>query len=145
MNEKTILLIEDNPDDALLTLRAFKKNNIPNRVVVYHDGATALDYLFATGHYAQQPPHPRPELILLDLRLPKMDGIEVLRRLRANQHTRSLPIIILTTSDERQDILQCYNMGANSYLRKPVNFTQFTETIRQVSNYWLHLNVSPPP
>ncbi len=145
MNYKIILLVEDNPDDELLTLRALKKNNIVNKVVVARDGAEALDYLFATGVYAGRDLNEMPEVILLDLKLPKLDGLEVLRRLRAEERTRFLPVVVLTSSDEQRDIKESYKLGANSYIRKPVDFTRFAEAVRQLGYYWLVLNVGPPP
>jgi CheY-like chemotaxis protein len=145
MNKKTILLVEDNPDDEALTLRAFKKSNIINRVIVARDGAEALDYLFATGAYADRDPDELPQIILLDLKLPKVDGLEVLRRLRADERTKFLPVVILTSSNEERDIIDSYDLGANSYVRKPVDFIQFGEAVRQLGLYWLVLNESPPP
>lgn len=144
MPPKIILLVEDNPDDEALTLRALKKNNILNEVVVAHDGAEALDFLFATGPYAGRDIHIMPQVILLDLKLPKIDGLEVLRRLRADSRTKLLPIIILTSSSEETDIINGYNLGANSYVCKPVDFAQFVEAIRQLGLYWLVLNEAPP-
>jgi len=144
MEDKMILLVEDNPDDEALTLRALKKNNIGNRVVVVRDGAEALDFLLCTGAYADRDPHDKPQVILLDLKLPKVDGIEVLRRLRANASTRTLPVVILTSSKEEQDVMNSYLMGVNSYVRKPVDFIQFVEAIRQLGLYWLVLNEAPP-
>lgn len=138
-----ILLVEDNPDDEALTMRAFKKNNIGNVVVVAHDGVEALDFLFATGMYAERDPNERPQLVLLDLKLPRIDGLEVLRRLRANELTKLLPVVILTSSKEEQDLVTGYSLGANSYVRKPVDFTQFSEAVRQLGLYWLVLNESP--
>lgn len=143
MESKIILLIEDNPDDEALTLRALKKNNILNEVVVARDGAEALDYLFCRGRYEDRSQARTPELILLDLKLPKVDGLEVLKQLRENEQTRRLPVVILTSSNEQRDILAGYDLGANSYIRKPVDFTQFTEAVRQLGIYWLVLNVSP--
>ena len=144
MSKKAILLVEDNPDDEALTLRAFKKSNILNEVVVARDGAEALDYLFATGLYAGRDTSVMPEVILLGLRLPKMDGLEVLRRLRADERTRLLPVVILTSSKEEQDIINGYSLGANSYIRKPVDFRRFTEAIRLLGLYWLVLNEPSP-
>ena len=141
---RAILLVEDNPDDELLTLRALKKQNITNEVVVARDGAEALDYLFGSGPYAGRDLSVMPQLILLDLKLPKIDGLEVLRRVRADERTRLLPVVILTTSREQQDLLQGYGLGANSYVRKPVDFYQFAEAVRQLGLYWLLLNESPP-
>ncbi|MCW9058592.1 MAG: response regulator [Gammaproteobacteria bacterium] len=143
MDNRSILLIEDNPDDEALTLRALQKNNILNKVVVARDGAEALDYLFCRGAYAQRDPLDLPELVLLDLKLPKVDGLEVLKQLRAAQETRRLPVVILTSSNEQRDIVAGYDLGANSYIRKPVDFTQFTEAVRQLGVYWLVLNVPP--
>ena len=140
MKNKTILLVEDNPDDEALTLRALKRNHIANEVVVTRDGAEALDYLFGEGKFAGRDPAQRPEVILLDLKLPKMDGLEVLKRLRADDRTRRIPVVILTTSSEEQDIAASYDLGANSYIRKPVDFRQFTEAVRQLGLYWLLFN-----
>ncbi len=144
MDHKTILLVEDNINDEMLTLRAFKKNNIVNQIKVVRDGVEALDYLFASGKYAGHDPDDTPELVLLDLKLPKMNGLQVLRRLRADEKTRLLPVVILTSSDEDQDVIDSYHLGANSYVRKPVDFAQFTEAVRQLGLYWLVLNVAPP-
>ena len=142
--DKIILLIEDNPDDEALTLRALKKNNIKNEVVVAHDGAEALDYLFGTGSYTGRDLTIMPQLTLLDLKLPKVDGLEVLRRLRANELTRLLPVVILTSSNEEQDRNNGYGLGANSYVRKPVDFGQFMDAVRQLGLYWLILNEPAP-
>jgi two-component system response regulator len=139
MNTKTILLVEDNPDDELLTLRALRANNLGNHVEVARDGAQALDYLLGEGHAAR----PLPELCLLDLKLPKIDGLEVLQRLRANPRTRGLPVVVLTSSREEQDIITSYELGANSYVRKPVDFEQFLEAVRQLGLYWLVLSELP--
>ena len=144
MGSKVILLVEDNPDDEALTLRALKKNNIGNDVVIARDGAEALDYLFGAGAYAGRDMSVMPAITLLDLKLPKVDGLEVLRRLRANNRTSLLPVVILTSSKEEQDLLNGYKLGANSYIRKPVNFGQFVEAVRQLGLYWLVLNESPP-
>ena len=144
MSEKTILLVEDNPDDEALTLRALKKNNILNSVTIVHDGAEALDYLFCQGVYAGRDASRQPAVTLLDLKLPKVDGLEVLKRLRADERTRLLPVVILTSSKEEQDLVTGYHLGANSYIRKPVDFTQFMEAIRQVGLYWLMMNEPPP-
>ena len=140
-----ILLVEDNRDDEALTLRALKKNNIKNEVVVAHDGVEALDYLFGTGSYAGRDLTEMPQVILLDLKLPRVDGLEVLRRLRADERTRLLPVVILTSSNEDQDRINGYGLGANSYVRKPVDFAQFIEAVRQLGLYWLILNEPPPP
>jgi two-component system response regulator len=142
MGDKLILLVEDNPDDVALTLRALKKNNISNKIVVASDGVEALDYLFGTGPYAGQV-IVQPQLILLDLKLPKMDGFEVLKKLRAASWTKFLPVVILTSSKEQQDIANVYRLGANSYIRKPVDFQQFVEAVRQLGVYWLILNEKP--
>jgi len=139
-----ILLVEDNPDDEALTLRALKRNNIGNKVHVAHDGAEALDFLFCTGEYADRNPREMPQLILLDLKLPKVDGLEVLRRIRADERTQLLAVVILTSSTEEQDLIEGYKTGANSYVRKPVDFTQFVEAVRQLGLYWLVLNEVPP-
>ncbi|MEH2142645.1 response regulator [Nostoc sp.] len=139
-----ILLVEDNPDDEALTLRALKKNNILNEVVVARDGVEALDYLFGKGVYADRDMNLMPHLILLDLKLPKMDGLEVLRHLRADDRTKILPVVILTSSKEEQDLINGYSLGANSYVRKPVDFSQFSESVRQLGLYWFVLNESPP-
>jgi two-component system response regulator len=141
---KTILLVEDSPDDELLALRALKKGAIQNRVVVVHDGVEALDYLFAQGAFAGRDPEDLPEVVLLDLRLPKLDGLEVLRSLRAHERTRSLPVVVLTTSDEESDIVASYNLGANSYIQKPVDFNQFIKAVQCLGLYWLALNAAPP-
>ncbi len=145
MTNKIILLVEDNPDDEALTLRALKKNNILNEVVVARDGAEALDYLFGTGQYTGRDVGILPLVVLLDLKLPKVDGLEVLQRLRADERTQLLPVVILTSSKEEKDIITGYTLGANSYVRKPVNFTEFVEAVRQLGLYWLVLNEPPPP
>src|SRR5712691_8316959 len=141
--DKIILLIEDNPDDEALTLRALKKNNIKSEVVVAHDGAEALDYLFGSGKYAGRNTAVLPQVMLLDLKLPKVEGLEVLRRLRADERTKLLPVVILTSSNEEQDLINGYRLGANSYIRKPVNFSQFIEAVRQLGLYWLVMKESP--
>lgn len=140
MKDKIILLVEDNPDDELLTLRALKKNNILNEVIVARDGAEALDYLFGAGMYADRDTSLMPQVVLLDLKLPKLDGLEVLQQLRADQRTELLPVVILTSSDEEQDIVDSYRLGANSYIRKPVDFDQFSDAVQQLGLYWLVLN-----
>jgi two-component system response regulator len=145
MNDKIILLVEDNADDEKLTLRALKKNHIKNEVVVTRNGVEALDYLFATGTFAGRNLNIVPQLVLLDLKLPKLDGLEVLRRLRADERTKLLPVVILTSSDEEQDRFSSYGLGANSYVRKPVDFNQFSDAVRQLGLYWLVLNQPPPP
>jgi CheY-like chemotaxis protein len=144
MENRIILLVEDNPDDEALTLRALKKNNISNQVVVARDGAEALDYLFGTGQYSGRDANLTPQVVLLDLKLPKVDGLEVLRRLRTNESTKFLPVVILTSSNEEQDRINGYSLGANSYVRKPVDFNQFIEAVRQLGLYWLILNEQPP-
>mgnify|MGYP003520108694 FL=1 len=144
MSEKTILLVEDNPDDEALTLRALKKNNIINEVTIVRDGAEALDYLFCQGAYAGRDAGRQPAVTLLDLKLPKVEGLEVLKRLRADARTQLLPVVILTSSKEEQDLVNSYRLGANSYIRKPVDFTKFMEAVRQLGLYWLVLNESPP-
>jgi CheY-like chemotaxis protein len=144
MLDKVILLVEDNPDDEKLTVRALKKSNIANEVMIARDGAEALDYLFGTGPHAGRDTNHQPTLILLDLKLPKIDGQEVLRRIRADERTKRLPVVILTSSIEEQDLAKGYDGGANSYIRKPVDFTQFTEVVRQLGMYWLVLNQTPP-
>lgn len=141
---KIILLVEDNPDDVELTLRAFRKYNINNSMEVVRDGAEALDYIFATGKYAERDTKDMPVVILLDLKLPKVDGLEVLRHIRNDERTKLIPVVILTTSEDDKDIVKSYNLGANSYIRKPVDFTQFTEAMRQLQLYWLLLNEPPP-
>jgi len=142
--DKAILLVEDNPDDEALTLRALKKNNVRNEVVIAHDGAEALDYLFGTGQYIGRNTDVLPQVVLLDLKLPKVEGLEVLRRVRADKRTKLLPVVILTSSNEEQDRIDGYGLGANSYVRKPVDFTQFMEAARQLGLYWLILNEPPP-
>jgi len=138
MEAKVILLVEDNPNDELLTLRALKKNNIKNEVVVAHDGAEALDYLIGPNAAAM------PQVVLLDLKLPKVDGLEVLRRIRAEERTKRLPVVILTSSNEDKDLVTSYDLRANSYIRKPVDFDQFTEAVRTLGLYWLVLNEAAP-
>ena len=144
IENKTILLVEDNPDDELLTTRTLKKNNIMNEVVIARDGSEALDYLFGTGAHEGRDISVMPQVILLDLKLPRVDGLEVLRRLRRDDRTKLLPVVVLTSSREERDLSECYRLGANSYIRKPVDFAQFTEAIKQLGLYWLVLNESPP-
>ncbi len=144
MDKEIILLVEDNPDDVLLTKRAFKKSNILNELVVASDGVEALDYLFGTGAYEGRDLSIMPVLILLDLRLPKLDGIDVLRRVRDDERTKLIPVVILTTSKEQKDLIESYSLGANSYIPKPVDFDQFVQAVRQLGLYWVLLNVPPP-
>ena len=144
MKNKTILLVEDNPDDVELTLRAFKKNKIANQIIVATDGLEALDYIFGTGKYSTKEKIRLPAVILLDLKLPKMDGLEVLQRIRSDERTKLLPVVILTSSKEDQDLIGSYSLGANSYIRKPVDFQKFVEAVRQWELYWLVLNEPPP-
>jgi two-component system response regulator len=143
MMDKPILLVEDNRDDEDLTVRALKKNKIANGLAIARDGVEALDYLFGTGAYAGRDTSELPGLMLLDLKLPKVDGLEVLRRVRENEKTRRLPVVVLTSSKEEQDLVTSYNLGANSYIRKPVDFNQFTDAVRQLGLYWLMLNEVP--
>lgn len=143
-DDRVILLVEDNPDDELLTLRAFKKNNIKNPIVVVRDGMEALDWLFATGEHAGRDPRVQPQIILLDLKLPKLDGLEVLRRIRSDARTKLLPVIVLTSSREDEDVVNSYTLGANSYVRKPVDFESFVEAVRSLGLYWLVVNEPPP-
>jgi two-component system, response regulator len=144
MEDKVILLVEDNADDEVLTLRALKKNNIRNEVIVARDGGEALDYLFGTGTHAGRDLSVMPQIILLDLKLPKVDGFEVLNRVRASEITKFLPVVILTTSNEDQDRIRGYGLGANSFVRKPVEFDKFIEAVRQLGLYWLILNEPAP-
>jgi CheY-like chemotaxis protein len=143
-NHKVILLVEDNPDDEALAIRAFKRHHIGNEIVVARDGVEALEYLFGTGKYAGRDIFNKPSVVLLDLKLPRVDGLEVLRRLREEQNTKFLPVVVLTTSSEEQDLLNSYSLGCNSYIRKPVDFVQFSEAIRQLGMYWLLMNEPPP-
>jgi two-component system response regulator len=144
MDHKVVLLVEDNDDDVELTLRAFKKHNLSNKVEVAHNGQEALDYLFGQGAHAGRDVSELPVLILLDLKLPKVDGVEVLRQIRIHPSTKYIPVVILTTSSQQADKIRCYDNGANSYVRKPVDFEQFTEATRQLGIYWLMINDSPP-
>lgn len=143
LNSSTILLVEDNPDDEALTLRALKKNKVLSEVVVTRDGEEALDYLFAEGKYAGRDATKVPALVLLDIQLPKIDGFGVLKRIRSSELTRFLPVVILTSSIEQEDVLLGYGLGANSYIRKPVDFEKFIETVGQLGPYWLLLNQQP--
>jgi two-component system response regulator len=144
MSKKIILLVEDNQDDEELTVLAFQQGNVANEVVVVRDGAEAIEYLFGTGRYEGRDVSDLPQITLLDLKLPKISGLEVLRRIREDKRTRRLPVIVLTSSREEQDVIESYNLGANSYVRKPVDFVQFAEAIRQLQLYWLVLNEGPP-
>ncbi len=144
MYHTVILLVEDNSDDEALTLRAFKKNNIRNDVVIARDGVEALDYIFGTGAFAGRDVEDTPAVILLDLKLPKVDGLEVLRRLRSDDRTKLTPVVVLTSSKEEQDLIRSYSLGANSYVRKPVDFSEFMEAVRQLGMYWLVLNEPAP-
>jgi two-component system response regulator len=144
MRNGVILLVEDNPDDEALTLRALKKNNILNEVIVAHDGVEALDYLFGTGAHQGRDPAVTPQLVLLDLKLPNVDGLEVLGKVRADDRTRLLPVVILTSSNEQKDLINGYGLGANSYILKPVDFSRFIEAVRQLGLYWLILNEPVP-
>lgn len=141
--DRFILLVEDNPDDEALTLRAFKKNNIVNDIVVVRDGQEALDFLFCEGAYSERKKTCNPQVILLDINLPKIDGLEVLRQLRANESTSIIPVVIMTTSSEQSDLLMGYKLGANSYIRKPIVFSHFIDAIKQLGMYWLVLNKHP--
>ena len=145
MSSNCILLVEDNPSDIRLTRRALEQSHITNPLVVAEDGREALDYLFALGAHAGRDAAELPRLVLLDLKLPRVDGLEVLRQLRANERTRRLPVVILTSSQEQQDIMAGYELGANSYVRKPVDFAQFVEAVRILGLFWLLLNEPPPP
>ena len=142
--ERNILLVEDNPDDVELTLRALKQYNVRNQIAVVRDGAEALDFLFASGAYAERSTCPMPAVVILDLKLPKVDGLEVLQRMRADERTKLVPVVILTSSKEERDMVNGYKLGANSYVRKPVDFTQFVEAARQLGLYWLVINEPPP-
>jgi len=144
MGNKAILLVEDNPRDEALTLRALKKSNIVNEVIVARDGVEALDYLFGTGGHAGRDLSAMPQLVLLDLKLPKIDGLQVLQKIRSDERTRRLPVVIFTSSNEEEDLIKSYNLGANSYVRKPVDFEQFLEATRQLGLYWLVLNEAAP-
>ncbi len=143
MQQKILLLVEDNPDDEVLTLRALRKHNLVNEIVVARDGQEALDYLFSEGEYSGRDTRVLPQVILLDLKLPKVDGLQVLERLRAEPQTRHVPVVVLTSSNQDQDMLRSYDLGANGYVRKPVDFEQFLEAARQLGLYWLVLNEVP--
>ncbi len=142
--KRSILLVEDNPDDVELTLRALRQHNVSNEISVVRDGAEALDYLFATGAYADRDTSAMPAVVILDLKLPKVDGLEVLQRMRADERTKLVPVVILTSSKEEKDMVNGYKFGANSYVQKPVDFTQFIEAARQLGLYWLVINEPPP-
>lgn len=144
MRNKRILLVEDNPDDVALALRAFQKNKIANEIKVIGDGEEVLDYLLSRGIYAGNDSEPLPEVLLLDLKIPKVEGLEVLRQIRAHKRTLLLPVVILTSSREERDMVESYRLGANSYIQKPVDYSQFTEAVRQLGMYWLVLNETPP-
>ncbi len=144
MPEMSILLVEDNPDDEILILRELRRQNVANRITVVRDGAEALDYFFCTGSYADRDPNDTPTLVILDLKLPKVDGLEVLRRIRADERTKVVPVVVMTSSDQERDVAESYSRGANSYVRKPVNFDQFREAVRQLHLYWLLINEPPP-
>ena len=141
--DKILLLVEDNPDDEALTVRALKRHHIANQLIVVRDGEEALDFIFARGAFAERDASVLPQVILLDLKLPKIDGLEVLRQIRANELTRNVPVVVLTSSNEEQDIVRSYDLGANSYVRKPVDFEQFIEAARQLGMFWLVLNETP--
>lgn len=143
INGIDIVLVEDNPDDVELTLRAFRKHNLANKIHVLRDGEEALECLFGTGRYAEQQFHERPRLILLDLKLPKVDGLEVLRRCKSDPRTKTIPVVILTSSKEESDLVKSYDLGVNSYIVKPVDFPQFTEAVRHLGLYWMLLNQLP--
>lgn len=143
MRNKVILLVEDNPDDEILTLRAMKKNNVINKVIIAHDGVEALDYLYKRGNYADRDDNDIPQLILMDVNMPKMNGLEALREIRSNPKTKLLPVVMLTSSREEQDMIESYELGANSYIKKPVDFDQFVEAVKQLGVYWMVLNELP--
>lgn len=145
MSERYILLVEDNPDDEELTLLSLRKNNLAHEIVVVRDGVEAIEYLFGTGQYANRDVQQAPTVILLDLKLPKLDGLGVLKRLRANERTRNLPVVVLTSSSQDADVIASYNLGANSYVRKPVEFGAFVEAVSSLGLYWVLLNRPPPP
>ncbi|HET9237357.1 MAG TPA: response regulator [Oligoflexus sp.] len=144
MTGKTILLVEDNPDDEALTIRALRKAHVSNEVIVARDGAEALDYLFAEGHYQGRNTSVQPQIVLLDLKLPKIDGLQVLERIRADKRTELIPVVILTTSKEEKDLISGYRLGANSYVAKPVDFVEFTDAVKNLGMYWLLINERPP-
>lgn len=143
MTNRHILLVEDNPDDEVLTLRALRKHNIASEITVARDGVEALDFLFGTGTHGGRDTTTMPCLVLLDLKLPKVDGLEVLRRIRSDERTKLLPVVVFTSSNEEQDILECHTLGANSYIRKPVDFNHLSESLRLIGTYWLTMNLTP--
>lgn len=145
IRNRIILLVEDNPNDVELTARAFEKSNVANEIVLARDGEEAINYLFATGRHSGRDPKVMPEVVLLDLKLPKIDGLGVLRRMRADDRTRRLPVVIMTSSNEEKDVISSYDLGANSFVRKPVDFGQFVDAARQLGLYWLVMNEPPPP
>jgi two-component system response regulator len=144
IRKRVILLVEDNPNDIELTLRAFEKSNVPREIVVARDGEQAIHYLHSTGPHADRDPTRMPDVVLLDMKLPKIDGLEVLRRMRADERTRRLPVVVLTSSKEEKDVMASYDLGANSFIRKPVDFTQFVDAARHLGIYWLTMNEPPP-
>lgn len=143
MENMTILLVEDNPDDELLALRALRKTSVPNQVVVARDGVEALDYIFGRGQYEGRDASEQPKVVLLDLKLPKLNGLEVLRSIREDERTKRLPVVLITSSDENQDMLECYESGANSYINKPVDFDEFVDQVKLLGRYWLGVNQVP--
>lgn len=143
LSKKHILLVEDNPDDEALALRALKKSNVANKISIARDGVEALDYIFCEGEYQARDIHQHPVVVLLDLKLPKVDGLEVLKRIKEDDRTRRMPVVVMTSSSEEQDIVNSYDFGANSYIRKPVDFNQFTEAVAQLGLYWLVMNEVP--
>ena len=145
MEEKVILLVEDNPDDEELTIRTLRKNNILNNIVVAHDGVEAMEYLFGRGKYKKRDTNVMPVIVMLDIKLPKVSGLEVLKRIREDKRTKLLPVVILTSSDEERDLFESYQLGANSYVRKPVDFDQFQNAVQKLALYWLLLNKVPKP
>jgi two-component system, response regulator len=144
MKSKVILLVEDNPDDVALTKRALDKSHIANKLIVAEDGEEALDYLFGTGMYEGRDTNSLPAIVLLDLKLPKVNGYEVLQKIREDKRTKRLPVVVLTSSNEQHDVSSCYDIGANSYIRKPVDFIQFSEAVKHLGLYWLVINETPP-
>ena len=144
MNNRVILLVEDNPSDEMLTIRAFKQNNIQNEIVVARDGAEALDYLFGSGEYADRDPKDNPQVVILDLKLPKINGFQVLQKLREDERTRKTPVVILTSSKEDKDLVEAWDLGTNAYVQKPVNFTEFVEAVKHLGMFWLLLNEPSP-